>query len=465
MVRRIAVIVFWLLAWQALSWAINSPYLFCGPVEACQYLFENAPTPAFWITVASSFARIMAGFIAAMVLGIVLGALSARSRFLSDLLSPPIHVIKSTPVVCFIALLLVWMGSSATTSVISAMVAFPPFYFAMKEIRDDRDKEVAEMLRSFDVARWKKALFFRLPQSGPYLKVAIKTSVGMAWKAGVAAELIGLAAESIGEQVYLGKLSLDPAAIIAWTVVVIFFGWLSEKIVMAAMNGILALPRILLRRMVTKAASASPLSKEAIRPKAIDIAVLDVHKSFGDEQVLQGFALDLKKGSKTCIMAPSGAGKTTLARMIASIDKDFSGSIQGIEDGMASVLFQDSRLFGPYSVEENLALVASSPEELRTSLDMLDDLFPGDDTIKEKRASELSGGMKRRVELARALVHPSSIVILDEPFSGLDDLSRSICAKTIDSRLEGRTLIFTTHRKEDASILDAEIVNLCKSAC
>ena len=159
-------------------------------------------------------------------------------------------------------------------------------------------------------------------------------------------------------------------------------------------------------------------------------------------------------------MAPSGAGKTTLLSMVAGIERPSTGTIaydNGQAPAMAAVL-QDCTLLPWASALENIALVAKDASEIRRGAYLCRAML--DEEALAKPARALSGGMRRRAELAHALAHPSSIVILDEPFAGLDAATKERCIRLIDEELDGRTLIIATHDEEDAAALGCDIVKL-----
>lgn len=170
--------------------------------------------------------------------------------------------------------------------------------------------------------------------------------------------------------------------------------------------------------------------------------------------------LTVAAGARLCVMAPSGAGKTTLLSMMAGIKQPSAGTIahdDGQTPAMAAVL-QDCTLLPWASALENIALVAKDASEIRRGARLCRAMLDEEALAKPVRA--LSGGMRRRAELARVLAHPSSLVILDEPFAGLDEATKERCTRVIDDELAGRTLIIATHDEEDARTLGCDITRL-----
>ncbi len=445
--KQLGTIGAWLILWQLASWAIGNPLLFCGPLEALDALLRDILTPASRLVIGWSAGRIAAGFAVACILGLLLGAVAGRSEAARTLLAPTLHGMKSTPIVCVIALLLVWYGSSLATSIAVGLVVLPPFYFAMLEAHSTADPATNQMLEAFQVRGWRRSLFVRWPQAAPFVRAAARTSTGMAWKAGVACELIGLPTLSIGEQIYLGKLSLDMSSIVAWTAVIIALGWLSERIVIAAVDATAKLPARILNR---EYARATPTDQAPPMPPAEAVIIRDGWRFFGGEPVLEGFSLEVERGSIARLTSPSGSGKTTTLRIIAQLDAFDKVSPTSVLPICApSMAFQEPRLIESLSAPQNLALVASSEQELRFARYLLDELIPDEPLLESKPVSALSGGQRCRIELARALAHPSSILLLDEPFSGLDEANAQHAAQLIHEHRAHRTLIIATHDRSN----------------
>lgn len=181
----------------------------------------------------------------------------------------------------------------------------------------------------------------------------------------------------------------------------------------------------------------------------MDIALQKVSKGFGEKQVLTQFDCVIPGGSVCGIMAPSGAGKTTLLRLILGLAKPDSGSITGVPERKAA-LFQEDRLCPELSVRQNIRMAVGKNTDMEPVLQALG--LAGE----EVPAAQLSGGMARRAALARALLHRGEMLVLDEPFNGLDEENRQLAAETINRYRGGRTLLVVTHRAEDLALLHAE---------
>ena len=149
------------------------------------------------------------------------------------------------------------------------------------------------------------------------------------------------------------------------------------------------------------------------------VTVRDLTKSYGDSLVLDHVSLDLESGCPCCLMAPSGAGKTTLFRILMGLETADSGTIEGLEGRSFSAVFQEDRLLEGYTALQNIRFVTGRGYPAHELTAIIKHLLP-EDSLK-KPVSEFSGGMKRRVAILRAILAPSEIILMDEPFTGLDE--------------------------------------------
>ena len=187
------------------------------------------------------------------------------------------------------------------------------------------------------------------------------------------------------------------------------------------------------------------------------IVIDRVFKRYGDRAVLRDFCLTLPDGRVTALMGPSGTGKTTLLRLLCGLETPDSGAITGLEGRRLGVVFQEDRLLPWLDAAENLRLTAPglSTEAAHAALERF-----GLTGVGGQPAATLSGGMKRRVALLRALLYRPDVLLLDEPFNGLDEMTRASVIRETLSLADGRTILLITHDPEEAALMGAEIINI-----
>ena len=234
-------VVFWLLVWQGASMALAALYphghlLLASPLAALARLGQLAVTAAFWRSIAASALRIFGGFLLSCAAAAVLAALSARSRAVRELLAPLVAVVKAVPVVSFIILALVWLDAGSLPLFISALMVFPPVYLNVLAGIDSADPKLLEMARVFRVPFRRTLGGIWLPQVLPYFRAAVSLALGLCWKAGVAAEVIGLPAGTIGERLYTAKVYFQTPDLFAWTAVILAVSALLERLFLAGVD-------------------------------------------------------------------------------------------------------------------------------------------------------------------------------------------------------------------------------------
>ena len=183
------------------------------------------------------------------------------------------------------------------------------------------------------------------------------------------------------------------------------------------------------------------------------IILEQVKKSFGDQLVLEGISRTLPKGSCTALMGPSGIGKTTLLLMLAGLQLPDSGRITGLPKRRAMV-FQEDRLIESANAVTNLKLVCNAECTEKFLLEELKKIGIED---MQKPVSEFSGGMKRRVAILRAVLAEAELLLMDEPFQGLDVERKAQVMEYVKAHCVGKTVVLVTHEEEEAKALGAEI--------
>lgn len=229
---KISVIIFWLLVWQAISMLLDDNILLASPAETIRALVRLVQTDTFRLAVLWSFLRITAGFFTALAAGIGLAVAAYRFRIVKELVTPLIKLIKAMPVVSFVIIALLWITSENLPILISFLMVLPVIYISIYNGIKSTDGKLLEMAKVFGMPGREKLRMIYMPAVSPHFVSACSVGLGFCWKSGIAAEVIGLSAESIGRQLYDAKLYLLTDELFAWTAVIILISIIFEKAVM-----------------------------------------------------------------------------------------------------------------------------------------------------------------------------------------------------------------------------------------
>ncbi len=230
---KVIIICFWLLLWEVVSWQDPREIFIASPLSVFVTLINLIKDGSFWVTIAWSSFRIAAGFIMALAAGIILAAAAYNSVIFRELISPVMKIMKTIPVASFIILALLWINNKTNLSVlISFMMVLPLVYTNVLQGLRATERELLQMAKVFRISRWKRVVAIYIPAALPYFVSAVSVGMGFCWKAGIAAEVIGIPSGSIGERLYEAKLYIMTKELFAWTLVIIAISMLFEKLVL-----------------------------------------------------------------------------------------------------------------------------------------------------------------------------------------------------------------------------------------
>ena len=221
-----------LAVWQGEAMAVGMDLLLPSPWQVARRLWTVWQEPDFFPTVAFSLLRISGGFGLGLVLGVLLAVAAGRLRVLEILLWPYVTVIKSVPVASFIIICLIWLNTSQLAVFISFLMVFPAIYSNTLQGIRSADPALLEMARLYRVPFSRRLGYIYVPQVKPFLLSGCSVALGMSWKSGVAAEVIGVVGGSIGERLYESKVYFQTADLLAWTVVIVVCSVGFEKLVL-----------------------------------------------------------------------------------------------------------------------------------------------------------------------------------------------------------------------------------------
>lgn len=228
-IEKIVSVVFALVVWQVSAMLIGESLLLVTPITVVKRLFSLLTEGDFISTIIFSFVRIVLGFILGLVIGSLMAVVAGRFNLAKIMFWPFMVTIKSVPVASFIILCLIWLSIGSLSTFISFLMVLPIIYTNILQGLESTDEKMIEMVRLFDVGWIKRIKYIYLPQIKPYLISACSVAMGLAWKSGIAAEVIGIPNQSIGEKLYEAKIYYSTADLFAWTVIIVILSISFEK--------------------------------------------------------------------------------------------------------------------------------------------------------------------------------------------------------------------------------------------
>lgn len=489
-IKNVAAVAFWILVWQSVVMildkksgnAMGGTLLVASPFETVKTLVTLVQSAEFWRAVGYSFAKIASGFFLAVVTGVICAVFASVSGVVRALLNPVLRLIKAVPVASFIILALFWLSSSKNLSIlISFLMVLPVIYTNVLQGIESTDRELLEMASVFRLSVGKRIRYIYIPAVMPYFVSACSVGLGFCFKSGIAAEIIGLPSDSIGERLYEAKLYLLTEELFAWTAVIVLVSVVFEKAVMLLVK---TLARILAGDVKTgdavgkdtvepqeneeavevyvsgAEASGEPqealqgvVEKLSVNPTPESFGLFGVTKRFEDKTVLQDFSLSVEQGKAVALMGASGCGKSTAGKLMLGLLSADKGEVR--RPTRIGAVFQEDRLCKEFDAVTNIAIVTGDREAAEAALAEV-----GLADIKGKPVAMLSGGMKRRVAIVRALLSDGELLVLDEPFTGLDAENKQQVEKYVKDKLRGRSVLLITHSEKEAVELADRVVRM-----
>ena len=218
--RVLLPLVFWLGVWQLAALGVGKALLLPTPGAVALALARLVPTGAFWAAALTSLGRIVLGFAEGVAAGCALAVLTAALPPADWICSPAIRLIRAVPVASFILLVLLWVPTGRVSVLIAGLMVLPVLWGAVRQGIASADPLLLEAARAYRLSRGRRVRVLWLPTLLPYFAGGCRTALGLAWKAGVAAEVLCVPRVAIGTQIYYAKLYLETEALFAWTAVV-----------------------------------------------------------------------------------------------------------------------------------------------------------------------------------------------------------------------------------------------------
>lgn len=435
-------------AWQLLSWQMAQPQLIPSFPDLIRALFRLVYSPGFLVSIGTTCLRACVGLLLSLAAASITAFLLNRSEGIRLLFMPWLSLLRSVPVISFILLALIFLNPEMIPLLIAFLTMYPLLTENLLKGLMNRRDSWKMLARQFHLNAWNRLFQINYPQLKPYLFSGLASAVGFGWRAIIMGEVLSQCVDGIGKRMKEAQVFIDVPELIAWTLVAIVLSWLTDKLISRLSDW---QPSVRYRH------SAVELQAVSLQPN--DICLTDVSYSYG----VHHMNIVLKVGKIYALSAPSGQGKTTLLQLLNGTLRPISGEISCLP-GQTANLFQEPTLLPQLTAKENIMLGGSAyydraileQQSLRLlaafQLEKQAEMFP----------AALSYGQQQRVALARALMFPAGLLLLDEPFNGLDVELRQLVARFLVEWQQEKqaTVVFSSHHVDEIKAMNAEVITL-----
>lgn len=435
-------------AWQLLSWQMAQPQLIPSFPDLMQALLRVVSSPGFLVSIGTTLLRACVGLLLSLAAASITAFLLNRSEAIRFLFMPWLSLLRSVPVISFILLALIFLNSEMIPLLIAFLTMYPLLTENLLKGLMNRRDSWKMLARQFHLNAWNRLFQINYPQLKPYLFSGLASAVGFGWRAIIMGEVLSQCVDGIGKRMKEAQVFIDVPELIAWTLVAIVLSWLTDKLISRLSDW---QPSVRYRH------SAVELQAASLQPN--DICLTDVSYSYG----VHHMNIVLKAGKIYALSAPSGQGKTTLLQLLNGTLRPTGGEISCLP-GQTANLFQEPTLLPQLTAKENIMLGGAAycdraileQQSLRLltafQLEKQAEMFP----------AALSYGQQQRVALARALMFPAGLLLLDEPFNGLDVELRQLVARFLVEWQQEKqaTVVFSSHHADEIKAMNAEVITL-----
>ena len=435
-------------AWQLLSWQMAQPQLIPSFPDLIRALLRLVYSPGFLVSIGTTCLRACVGLLLSLAAASITAFLLNRSEAIRFLFMPWLSLLRSVPVISFILLALIFLNPEMIPLLIAFLTMYPLLTENLLKGLMNRRDSWKMLARQFHLNAWNRLFQINYPQLKPYLFSGLASAVGFGWRAIIMGEVLSQCVDGIGKRMKEAQVFIDVPELIAWTLVAIVLSWLTDKLISRLSDW---QPSVRYRH------SAVELQAVSLQPN--DICLTDVSYSYG----VHHMNIILKAGKIYVLSAPSGQGKTTLLQLLNGTLKPTGGEITGLPQQTAN-LFQEPTLLPQLTAKENIMLGGAAyydraileQQSLRLlaafQLEKQAEMYP----------AALSYGQQQRVALARALIFPTGLLLLDEPFNGLDVELRQLVARFLVEWQQEKqaTVVFSSHHVDEIKAMNAEVITL-----
>jgi len=435
-------------AWQLLSWQMAQPQLIPSFPDLIRALFRLVYSPGFLVSIGTTCLRACAGLLLSLAAASITAFLLNRSEAIRFLFMPWLSLLRSVPVISFILLALIFLNPEMIPLLIAFLTMYPLLTENLLKGLMNRRDSWKMLARQFHLNAWNRLFQINYPQLRPYLFSGLASAVGFGWRAIIMGEVLSQCVDGIGKRMKEAQVFIDVPELIAWTLVAIVLSWLTDKLISRLSDW---QPSVRYRH--------SAVELQAVSLKPNDICLTDVSYSYG----VHHMNIILKTGKIYALSAPSGQGKTTLLQLLNGTLRPTGGEITGLPQQTAN-LFQEPTLLPQLTAKENIMLGGAAyydraileQQSLRLltafQLEKQAEMYP----------AALSYGQQQRVALVRALMFPAGLLLLDEPFNGLDVELRQLVARFLVEWQQEKqaTVVFSSHHADEIKAMNAEVIAL-----
>lgn len=463
-----------LLAWQAAAWKLNHPELVPGLPELARSITHILTSAGFLQAVTATVVRGLAGIVLSLGAAVAAALLFARTPYIYELFRPVLTVMRSVPVISFILLALIFMQPENIPLLIAFLTMFPLLAENLTQGIRSLRPELRTMGRTFRIRKANYYTQLLYPQLKPFLFSGLASAIGFGWRAIIMGEVLAQCAAGIGSEMKRAQTFIDVPALLAWTSVAVAVGFLFDRLLARAEQA--RFPILYSKYDLSEnnaphrqQAGTAPVATGQSRPEQPGkshpvIRLAGVSKSYGGIRVIDRLSRDFEKGKVYGLSAPSGSGKSTLLHLINGSVPPSAGTVHADRSLGMGCVFQEPALLPGLSVTENVCLPLATWYTRRTAERKAQEWLALTETeaFGQRLPGELSYGQQQRVALARALACPAPVVLLDEPFKGLDRALTERILLRLKKKLgdSGQTVIFVTHQPDELERLAAIRLNL-----
>lgn len=449
-------VCFLLLLWQLTATYIDQPELIPSIPALIKTLFSLFTSKNFYLNILATLTRGIAGMILSLAAASLSAFLFAHYGLLYEFFRPLLTIMRSVPVISFILLALIFLDPESIPLMIAFLAMYPLLTENLTKGIVNLRPGLLLMADQFRLTRANKLMQVIYPQLKPFLFSGLASAAGFGWRAIIMGEVLSQCAFGIGGEMKRAQNFIAVPELIAWTIIAVVISFLCDK----GINKLAGMQWKI--RYCAKGNEVIGRNTDRQEP----VKVSDLTFQYAETAVLSHFSYTFEPGSIYGIKAPSGTGKTTLLNLISGSLKPVTGSITLNSAQHFSMVYQEPELLPHLTALQNVSLpLASTCNQIYSEQEAMKALEIVEmNTLATRYPEELSYGQQQRIALARAFAYPSTILLLDEPFKGLDKaLNGRIIDRMLAKQAESRqTIIFTSHDPEELARLATVVIRLPK---